>query len=270
MASAVIPRQRSGIITLLTDFGTTDAFVGVMKGVILGINRRAQLVDLTHEVPAHDVEAAAFVLATAYRFFPTGTVHVVVVDPGVGSERRAIAVAAGGQLFVAPDNGVLSYVFLHEPTFMAWAIARREFCLSEVSATFHGRDVFAPVAAHLSLGVAPDELGPSVTAVVRAKVPEPILAEKSARGQVVYFDRFGNAITNLPRNLMGSAPSSGEMTVCVGRHEIRGLVECYEQGEAGSPIALWGSCGYLEIAVPRGSARELLGLVKGQEVVVQW
>ncbi len=270
MAAALIPRQRSGIITLLTDFGTTDAFVGVMKGVILGINLDARLVDLTHEVPAHDVEAAAFVLATAYRFFPPGTVHVVVVDPGVGSERRAIAVAAGGQLFVAPDNGVLSYVFGREPGFLAWTIERRDLCLPEVSMTFHGRDVFAPVAAHLSLGVGPDELGPNVTTVVRAKVMEPTLEERRARGQIIYFDRFGNAITNLPRDMMEAVPSAGGVTVCVGRHKIRGLVKCYEQGEAGRPLALWGSSGFLEIAVRRASARELLGLAKGQEVAVQW
>ncbi|MBC7188475.1 MAG: SAM-dependent chlorinase/fluorinase, partial [Calditrichaeota bacterium] len=153
MLSSVATKARSGIVTLLTDFGTADAFVGVMKGVILGINPAARLVDLTHEIPAHDVQAAAFVLHTAYRFFPSGTVHVVVVDPGVGSARRGMAVAAGGQLFVAPDNGVLSYVFAHEPTFEAVAIERRDSCLAEVSATFHGRDVFAPIAAHLSLGL---------------------------------------------------------------------------------------------------------------------
>jgi len=270
MSSAVAPQSRSGIITLLTDFGTVDPFVGTMKGVILGINREARLVDLTHEIPAQDVEAAAFVIHTAYRFFPAGTVHVVVVDPGVGSARRAIAVAAGGQLFVAPDNGVLSYVFIRERQFLAVAIERRDLCLPEVSATFHGRDIFAPVAAHLSLGLAPSELGPAVRNVVRLKVAEPSLGARSVRGQIVYFDRFGNAITNIPREALRSVASPSEVVVEIAGHKIRGLADCYAQGGPDSPIALWGSSGYLEIAVRCGSAQQRLGLARGQEVVLEW
>lgn len=269
MPSSVATKARSGIVTLLTDFGTVDAFVGVMKGVILGINPAARLVDLTHEIPAHDVEAAAFVLHTTYRFFPPGTVHVVVVDPGVGSARRAIAVEAGKQVFVAPDNGVLSYVFAREPAFEAVAVERRDLCLAEVSATFHGRDVFAPIAAHLSLGLPLEELGPRVESVVQGAIAQPVAEGRRAWGRVVYFDRFGNAITNLPRELVVGATES-EVKVVVGGHTVRGLAHCYEQGGQEAPIALWGSSGYLEIAVRRASARDLLGLTRGQEVVIEW
>ncbi len=261
------PSARSGIVTLLTDFGTADAFVGIMKGVILGINPSAQLVDLTHEIPAHDVESAAFVLHTAYPHFPTGTVHVVVVDPGVGSARRAIAVEAGGHLFVAPDNGVLSYVFAREQRWQVVHIQRPDLCLPEVSATFHGRDIFAPVAARLSRGLALTELGPVVTDPVQVQVPQTLVEGSTVRGQIIYFDRFGNAVTNISRYLV---PPHAEAAVSCGSFRLAKLVACYDEAEEGAPMALWGSSGYLELALRRGNLRERLGLSKGQEVLLQW
>ncbi|MDZ7294700.1 MAG: SAM-dependent chlorinase/fluorinase [candidate division KSB1 bacterium] len=260
-------KEPSGIVTLLTDFGTVDAFVGVMKGVILGINPEARLVDLTHEIPAHDVEAAAFVLQMAYPYFPHGTVHLVVVDPGVGSRRRAIAVQAGAHLFVAPDNGVLSWVLARESRWEAVLIERQDLFLPEVSATFHGRDVFAPVAGHLSRGLALRELGPAIPELVRTKVPQPSVEGTCARGEIVYFDRFGNAVTNLPRHLV---PPHADLTIAVGSFRIQGLVSCYDEGTEGMPMALWGSAGYLELALRRDNLRARLGLVKGQKVYLQW
>ena len=255
------------IITLLTDFGTADAFVGVMKGVILGMAPQVHLVDLTHEVPPQAVAVAAFLLEAAWREFPPGTIHLVVVDPGVGSSRRALAAAGPHGRFVAPDNGVLSPIVQAGEVTALHALTRSEFFRQPVSRTFHGRDIFAPVAAHLANGVSLAALGPPVTDPVRLDLPRPEpLPGDGAAGQVLHVDRFGNLITNLPQALF--APGRGVPVVAVAGQRIRGLADSYGAVPAGQPGAIVGSTGTLEIFVPGGSAAAALGASRGAAVTV--
>ncbi|MDI6854350.1 MAG: SAM-dependent chlorinase/fluorinase, partial [Deltaproteobacteria bacterium] len=185
------------IITLLTDFGCRDAYAAAMKGVILGINPQVCLVDLTHEIPPHDIAAAAFVLAEAAPFFPPETIHLAVVDPGVGSARRGLAARARGQFCIGPDNGLFHFLFQGAPDLAIFSLENPAYFLSEISATFHGRDIFAPVAAHLSRGLALEKLGPVVDDPVVLPVAEPVFGRDRAEGEIVYVDRFGNLVSNI-------------------------------------------------------------------------
>ncbi len=248
------------IVTLLTDFGVADYFAGAMKGAVLAVNPGAQVVDLTHEIPAHDVEAAAFTLLAAYDAFPAGTVHVAVVDPGVGSARRPVVVAGGGHLFVGPDNGVFSYVCERAEGSCVFHATESRFFRVAVSATFHGRDVFAPLAGALSRGVKPESLGPLITDYARLPFPTPRrLDATTLEGSVIHVDHFGNCITNLP-------PLPGTIEVG-GRPVTRGRT--YGEGLPGSPLALVGSAGLIELAVPGGRAADNLGIGVGAEVILQ-
>src|SRR5262245_32283700 len=184
-------------ITLTTDFGTRDWFVGTMKGVILGIKPRARVVDITHEIAPGDIRGGAFALMASCRYFPKGTLHVAVVDPGVGSRRRAIAVRTANSILIGPDNGVLSWALRGETIQSIRQLENRRYFLEPVSRTFHGRDIFAPVAAHLSRGVALERLGRELHDLVRLPWPEPVKQREEIRGEIVYIDRFGNAITNI-------------------------------------------------------------------------
>ena len=186
------------IITLTTDFGMSDAFVGAIKGVILGINPNAQIVDVSHEIPPQDIDRAAFVVKSAASCFPKGTIHVVVVDPGVGTERPVLAVRTEGGVFLAPDNGVLKYIFAGHPGAEVFNVTRSEYFRGRVSRTFHGRDIFAPVAAHLSKGLAPEKLGSPFADFERGSVARPVRSPNRIAGVIIAFDRFGNGITNIP------------------------------------------------------------------------
>lgn len=259
------------IVTLLTDFGTTDHYVGVMKGVILGRSPGATLVDITHQVPPQDVAAGAFVLRSAYPAFPPGTVHLAVVDPGVGSARRPIAVAAGGQLFVGPDNGLFTHVYRREPGARVFHLADPRFFLHPVSNTFHGRDIFAPVAGALSHGTRPEELGPEVADAVHLPLPLPPTAPPGGvAGSILHIDRFGNCVTTLARAEVPHGLLEGGFQLRVGGHEIRALRRFFaaEGEEDGEAFALWGSSELLEIAVNGGSAAERLGLRRGDAVLL--
>ena len=254
------------IITLLTDFGAADTYVGTMKGVILGINPGAVIVDLTHEVQPQNIEQAAFLLKTTYRYFPSGTVHLVVVDPGVGTKRRPIAVRGGRWTFAAPDNGVLSPVIRAEAGFQAFEIADPRFMLPETSRTFHGRDIFAPAAAHLSLGVPISELGPPV--------PNPILLPPLAQpagdiltGHVIHIDRFGNCITDIEEERFRWW-ARGSITIEAEGKPVRGPVATYADAAPGEAVTLFGSAGHLEIAVGMGSAAARFGITLGCQVSV--
>ena len=239
-------------ITLLTDFGTADYFVGAMKGVILSINPQAVIVDITHEIPAQDVAAGAFTLLAAYDTYPEETIHVAVVDPGVGSSRRPIVVSAGNHLFVGPDNGLFTHILERGPAFAAFHITDEKHFRHPVSNTFHGRDIFAPVAAALSTGVNPSSFGPQIS--------DPILLFKSAEPHVVYIDHFGNLITNITRD---DLQEGAKLTV--NGHEISVFRRFFGEniGEPDEPFAIWGSAGFLEIAVNGGSAAELLQVKRG-------
>lgn len=252
------------VITLTTDFGTEDAYVGTMKGVILSINPKAILVDLCHQIEPQNIAQAAFVLGTAYPFFPQGTIHLVVVDPGVGSQRRAIILVTPSAYFVAPDNGVLSYVIEETPAFQAIALTNPRFWLSPVSSTFHGRDIFAPVAAHLSLGVPPEDFGEKVPSLLTFPIPRPQRGENGELvGHILHIDHFGNLITDIKRTDL----PSGEISIEVAGRCIEGLSTSYSKG--GELMAIIGSSQNLEIAAKDESAADLLGVRAGDEIRVK-
>jgi hypothetical protein len=259
------------IITLLTDFGAADYFVGALKGVILSANPRALVVDITHEIPAHDVQTGAFTLLAASEAFPEGTIHVAVVDPGVGSARRAILAECGGQRYVGPDNGLFSYVCERAGRARVRHLTNGKFFRDEVSATFHGRDVFAPVAAALSLGTAPGELGGEIDDWVRLPPLAPrLLEDGTIEATIIHVDRFGNCVTNLTRRELNEERIARGATLVVGDHTIRRVRRFYADGEgdAPEPFAIWGSAGFLEISALRASAARLLGARRGQRVLV--
>ena len=259
---------RAAVITLLTDFGTADYFVGAMKGVILTINRSASIVDITHEIPPQDIESGAFTLLTCYRDFPAGTIHVAVVDPGVGSSRRAIVVRAGSQYFVGPDNGLFSYVYDREGSFEVFHVTASDYFRPSPSATFHGRDVFAPVAAALSKGIDPQALGPRITDAVRLPSLSPTADNGgNLHGRIIHIDHFGNCITNFTRP---DLPDSQSVKLLVNSTSIETFRQFFtdEHGSADEIFAIWGSAGFLEIAVNRASAAALLRVKRGDAVVL--
>jgi S-adenosylmethionine hydrolase len=256
------------LITLTTDFGTRDHFVGVMKGVILGINPEARIVDLTHGIPAQDVRAAALVLAESFRFFPRGTVHVVVVDPGVGSRRRPIAASAHGHRFVAPDNGVLSGVLSSDTRSRVYHLNATEYFLEGAGGIFDGRDVFAPVAAWLDRGRELTDLGEEVTDPKTIELPAPEIEAGEVKGQVIHIDSFGNAITNIRAIDLEALGKEGPYRVMVKGVEA-GVVSCYADGDCKVLHALINSSGLLEVFLDRGSASSALGLAGGEPVTVR-
>jgi S-adenosyl-L-methionine hydrolase (adenosine-forming) len=255
------------IISLLTDFSTRDAFVGIMKGVILGINPVVRLVDLSHEVPAQDILTGALILRSAVPFFPPGTIHVAIVDPGVGSERRAILVETQNAFFIGPDNGLLSLAAPTEAIVRIMHLANTRYFLSPRSQTFHGRDVFAPVAAHLSLGITPETFGPFVTTMERLTLPAVECEETRLTGRVIAVDHFGNLVTNITEADLLPFPRK-ELWVSIGSMRIHSLVSTYASVEVGAVAALINSWGMLEIAVRNGSAAQQLGLLRGCPVCV--
>lgn len=254
------------LLTLTTDFGLQDPFVGIMKGVILGRCPGACIVDLTHGLPPGDVRAGAFALLTAHRFFPPGTIHVAVVDPGVGSGRPALAARTRDAFFLGPDNGLLSWVLSGVEPVEVRRLENARLWLQPVSATFHGRDVFAPVAAHLAKGGRFDAVGPRATDWVRLPWPAADKTSTGWRGEVVYVDRFGNAITNLP----ASAAADARPGACVqlpGRRRVP-LGAFYQAVPSGRPVAVPGSSGFLEIAINGGDAARALKLRVGTPVML--
>lgn len=249
-------------IALLTDFGHTDAYVGIMKGVMAGICRDATFIDLGHDVAPQDVRGGAMQLLGAYRFFPPGTVFLCVVDPHVGTARRSLAMEAGPYRFVGPDNGLMAWAAAAaagEGCVRAHAIENERYRLPEVSMTFHGRDLFAPAAAHLAAGVAIDDLGSAVQEWETLDWPEPDLHEGSLSGAIVHVDHFGNLITNISRahveRLMAEHPQRGVHVRFRGAI-IEEIVQSYGYAEPGAVVALYGSTGFLELAVNGGSAQK--------------
>ena len=258
------------IITLTTDYGTSDHFVAVMKGVILGINPDVNLVDITHSVLAHDVLDGALAIGQAYKYFPPKTVHLVVVDPGVGTERRPILVAGDQHYFVAPDNGVLSSVFDQSESLHVWNIISEHYFRQPVSKTFHGRDIFAPVAAWLTKSWQTSSFGEPITDAVRFAMPKVKVEGDSVKGIVLRADSFGNLITNVTAQDFPALLSiNGNLSINVGKSKITKVVETFAEGVAGEPVALIGSSGCLEISVNRGSAAKTLGVGRGAEVTVE-
>ena len=258
------------IVTFTTDFGLSDPFVGILHGVVLNLHAETAIVDISHAVTSYDVLDGAWTIAQAYCFFPPGTVHVVVVDPGVGSARRPILAETEDYVFVAPDNGVLSLVEAKEPKFSVRHITADRYFRQPVSQTFHGRDIFAPVAGWLSNGISPSEFGPEVSDYVRVPLPAvERIGDNSLRGVVIKVDKFGNLITNLSAQeapaLFGRSAPAVSILICETMVRLR---HSYAEGEEGEIFAIAGSSGYLEIAARQESAAEKLGAGVGTPVGV--
>lgn len=267
------PSRRRAVISLLTDFGLRDAYVGAMKGAIARLAPDALVVDISHEVPPQDILSGGLIWAAAVPYFPEGSVHVAVVDPCVGTRRRVLAVEARGCVFLAPDNGILGCVLEEREIEGCYDVRRRSLFLRPVSRTFHGRDIFAPVAARIACGLPPREVGPATRPAVWMRLPRPRARVRSEgleirveeRGAILAFDAFGNAITNLrPR------PGFRLARLRTGLVEVRRLSRTYADAEPGGAVALEGSSGYLEVAVREGSAERELALRRGQTVVAEW
>jgi S-adenosylmethionine hydrolase len=259
------------IITLTTDYGTADHLVGAMKGVILGISPDAEIVDITHSVAPYDVLDAALTVNQASRYYPNRTIHVVVVDPGVGTARRPLVVSAGLQFYIAPDNGVLSLVYEREKESLTVRhITADHYFLRPVSNTFHGRDVFAPVAAALSKTFQTASFGEPIEDFSRMGLPKPKVNGNIVKGIVLRVDSFGNLVTNLtPEDVPSLSPENGAVKVRVGTKEIGKMVRTFADGAQDEPVALIGSSGFVELAMNRGNAAKALGANRGAEVTVE-
>jgi S-adenosylmethionine hydrolase len=257
------------IITLTTDYGTNDHLVGTLKGVILKINPDVTIVDITHNVTAYDLLDGALAIGAAYSYFPPKTVHVVVVDPGVGTERRPLLVSAQNQYFVAPDNGVLSVIYEREDTVVVRHANVEHYYLSPLSKTFHGRDVFAPVAAWLTKGWQTPSMGDEITDYKKFAMPKPKKVDGGLKGVVLRVDAFGNLITNFRAgDLAANAHENGHFNLQIGTHAVKKLVDTFARGAAGEAIAYVGSSGFIEVGVNKGSAARTLSLGRGTPVVL--
>jgi S-adenosylmethionine hydrolase len=266
--------ERRPVITLTTDFGQADYFVPAIKGVICSINPTAEIIDITHLIPPHDIYAAAFTLMCCYREFPDRTIHVAVVDPGVGSSRRPILVVTDNYYFIGPDNGIFSYIYQREPISRIIHLTAEHYFRQPISNTFHGRDIFAPSAAHLSKGIDPRVMGEEIKDPVRFNTPTPVLSGGSLRGHVIHIDRFGNIITNItPEAIAAERTQTGaqqavKLSVRIGKHEAARLLTHFAEANANELFAYFGSAGFLELAVPRQSAARMLEARRGMEVEV--
>jgi S-adenosylmethionine hydrolase len=257
---------RLAVISLLTDFGTADYFVGAVKGAILSVNPQAVIADITHEIAPQDISAGAFTLLAAYKTFPAGTTHLAVVDPGVGSTRRPIIVSANKQFFVGPDNGLFTYIYDSESKHQVFHVTAEKYFRRDPSTTFHGRDIFAPVAAALSNGVKPQSFGPRIDDAIRLPIPlEPeVLKDGDICGRIIHVDHFGNCVTNLTRDLV--KPNA---TLIINRKTIRDFRNFYGESPANAPFAICGSAGFLELSVNGASAANFLHAKPGDTVLLQ-
>jgi S-adenosylmethionine hydrolase len=250
------------IITLTTDFGLSDPFVGIMKGVILGIAPDVQIVDITHDIPSYDIVEAAFLIDSSYRYFPSGTIHVVVVDPGVGSKRRPIAALADGHVFIAPDNGVLSFVLDGGPVY---SIRNESLFCTPVSQTFHGRDIFAPTGAHLARGIPLESVGDRIVDYLRIPLPKPTpQGSDGLLATVLRIDKFGNIITNLRREDLRR-----EFDIRIAEIHVTRLLQSFSDAAPDEVFAIEGSTGYIEIALNQASAAERFRIARGTEIKVE-
>ncbi len=260
--------MKNSIITLLTDFGTKDHYVASMKGVILNINPHCRLIDITHQVSPHDIREGAFILANAYSYFPKGTIHLAVVDPGVGGARKPLLLVTPNYCFVGPDNGLFTMVTRKESVEQIIALDKPKYHLSKVSTTFHGRDIFAPVAAHLSLGVKPSALGHEIDLVSWLGFEGPFIREGKLLGEILHVDTFGNLVSNIDEGRFFRFTRGRPFVIRAGGKIIRGLKRGYWEGKKEEPIALFGSGGFLEISVREGNAQKALKVKRGDPIVI--
>lgn len=265
------------IITLTTDFGLADEYVGVMKGVIYSRAPEVRLIDLSHAIAPQDIGQAAGLIAAAYPYFPRGTIHLLVVDPGVGSRRRIVLLQAAGQLFLAPDNGLLTPLLEADLGQAAFAVEREELFLSPRGHTFHGRDIFAPLAAHLATGLAPAATGAAIPVASLTLLPQPSATLDPQRqelvGQVLAIDHFGNLIANIHQELLAQLQAlnpHATLRIKIGRHHLHGLHSTYGAVPKLAPLAFIGSRGYLEIAVNQGHAAQQLGAARSDKITISF
>lgn len=263
-------RPKYPVITLTTDFGLQDHYVASVKGVLLTVNPATQIVDITHQLPPFSIESGAYAISQAAPCFPPGTVHVVVVDPGVGTERRAVLLLAAGQVFIAPDNGVLTLIAKTDAHAKSFEITRRDLMRAQISNTFHGRDLFAPVAAAVAAGkVAPSEVGPEISDL---QLLDGLWAQEvysgAWQGRILSVDRFGNLVTNLPASAFESLPDE-DFTLEIGGHSICEFRATFGQGQPGTAFAYFGSSGYVEVGINRGNAAQFFGASAGQLVTLR-
>lgn len=257
------------LITLTTDFGTQDAYAGSLHGVILNIEPQAQIVAIAHQVPPYDIAWGAFVIGTSFHYFPRGTIHIGVVDPGVGGERLPILIQTENYFFVGPDNGLFSLVAQRDPVRAVYHLKNEKYFRPEPSHTFHGRDIFAPVAAHLAAGVAPERFGPKIKGFSELAGFALKLNKAGLEGRVIHIDQFGNAITNITRQHFAQCVGHGAMEIIVGRKRLGRLVKTYSAVPVGRELALFGSHGLLELACYQASLAKKWRLKRGQKVVVK-
>jgi S-adenosyl-L-methionine hydrolase (adenosine-forming) len=264
-----MPETLSNVVTLMTDFGLQDPYVGVMKGVILNINPKVELVDLTHAIPPQDIRSAAFQLAHCFRYFPRGTLHMVIVDPGVGTDRRPLLLASETQWFLAPDNGVLSWIEQFEEVRSVFAVTASHYFLPDPSHTFHGRDIFAPIAGWFTRGVGPEMLGEPTEQYEKLPLTTPKVEGSRVTGSVVHVDRFGNLITNLDRESLKEArgaSGANRIEVQIAGRPLGPFSRTFAEGPSAAPFPLIGSYGTIEVVIKGGSAAVVLGLGPGAEV----
>lgn len=261
--------RQAPLITLTTDFGWEDPYVGIMKGVILSICKEAQIVDLTHSIPPQDVQEGALALFRSFPYFPQGTVHLAVIDPEVGSARQAVALQTEEHFFIGPDSGVLDYVLARSRVLKGVALQRKEFFLPSISSTFHGRDIFAPAAAHLARGVPLDLLGEPLKYAPKRHFPKPQAFSWGHLGVVLGKDRFGNLFTNIPNALLESR-NPENWTFSIGKLQIQGLSLTYADARKGDPVAILGSCGYLELALREGNFAQQFEIARGEKVRAEY
>jgi S-adenosyl-L-methionine hydrolase (adenosine-forming) len=258
------------IITLLTDFGTQDHYVASMKGVILGIHPGCTLVDISHQVGPQDIKEGAFVLASAVSSFPQGTIHLSVVDPGVGGPRKPILIVTSNYYFIGPDNGLFTLCLLREEVKQVIVLTKKKYFLSPVSSTFQGRDLFAPAAAYLSLGIKPEALGKRTDSWVELRLGKPKQKANALVGEILHVDAFGNLTSNIDEKSFSGFTGGRPFSFRVGKHMFRGLKKGYWEGKKGEVIALIGSGGFLEISVRDGNARKKLKAKRGDKIRVRY
>lgn len=259
--------MKNSIITLITDFGLEDEYVGLMKGVILGINPNAEIIDISHFISPQDIKWASYFLYYSYKYFPKGTIHVVVVDPGVGSGRRIICVKADGHIFLCPDNGVITKVIENITPEGISIVNNEKYFLKNVSDTFHGRDIFAPVAAYLSIGRAYTSVGSKIEDIKRIGLPDINQISDSIKGEVIHIDRFGNIVTNIEKSRIDEFKKQNrDIIIKIADKKIEGISKSYQEVEKGELLSIIGSRGLLEIAVNNGNAADILDINKGKEV----
>jgi S-adenosyl-L-methionine hydrolase (adenosine-forming) len=256
------------LITLTTDFGIVDPFVGIMKGVIAGIHPDAQVIDISHGVPAQDIMAGALILRHSVSYFPRGTIHVAIVDPGVGSNRRPLLVHGNGNYFVGPDNGVLSLALEGKEPTRVIQLSNPAYHLQPTSGTFHGRDIFAPVAAHLSRGVDPAAFGMALDNFARIQWPKIVKSQRAIEGEIVYIDGFGNLFTTIQEQDLAAVPNK-DISVTIRDTTIHGLSQNYADGENGRCLALINSWGLLEIAYYKDNAQRRIAAKIGDKVEIR-